>query len=99
MYGSLFLIGCALAVAGAAGLFLPGGSRSTVVLALLAGAGVGIAGLALGSSSFAGGDPDAWWRVFFASSIAGFATVVAGLTVAWRRARPPSAIEPPPPTA
>ncbi len=94
MYGSLFLIGAALAVAGVSGLYLPPGSRSGVVLALLAGAGVGIAGLALGSSSFAAGDPKAWWRVFFVSSIAGFATVAAGLTVAWRRARPRPVPEP-----
>jgi hypothetical protein len=88
MYGSLFLIGAALALAGGVGLFLPQGSRAGVVLALLAGAGVGIAGLAIGSSSFANGDPEAWWRVFFASSIVGFATVAAGLTVAWLRERP-----------
>ena len=87
MYGSLFLIGAALALAGGVGLFLPSGSRAGVVLALLAGAGVGIAGLAIGSPSFAEGDPLAWWRVFFVSSIAGFATVAAGLTVAWRRTR------------
>jgi hypothetical protein len=88
MHGSLFLIGAALALAGGAGLFLPPGSRSGVVLALLAGAGVGVAGLALGSSSLPAGDAEAWWRVFFVSSIAGFATVAAGLTVTWRRARP-----------
>jgi hypothetical protein len=88
MYGSMFLIGAALALAGGIGLFLPPGSRAGVVLALLAGAGVGIAGLAIGSSSFANGDPVAWWRVFFVSSIAGFATVATGLTLAWRRARP-----------
>ena len=83
MYGSMFL-----ALAGGLGLFLSQGSRAGVVLALLAGAGVGIAGLALGSSSFASGDPRDWWRVFFISSIAGFATVATALTVTWRRARP-----------
>jgi len=87
MYGSMFLIGAALALAGGFGLFLPPGSRAGVVLALLAGAGVGIAGLALGSSSFANGSSEGWWRVFFISSIAGFATVVTALTVAWRRVR------------
>lgn len=85
MYGSMFLIGAALALAAGVGLFLPPGYRSGVVLALLAGAGVGIAGLAIGSSSFSSGAPEDWWRVFFVSSIAGFATVAAGLTVAWRR--------------
>jgi len=88
MYASMFLIGAALACAGGVGLFLPSGHRAVVVLALLAGAGVGLAGLALGSSSFANGDPVAWWRVFFVSSIAGFATVAAGLIVVWRRAQP-----------
>jgi len=87
MYGSMFLIGAALALAGGIGLFLPSGSRAVVALALLAGAGVGIAGLAIGSSSFSEGDPTAWWRVFFVSSIAGFATVATGLTLTWRRAR------------
>jgi uncharacterized membrane protein HdeD (DUF308 family) len=87
MYGSLFLIGAALALAGIVGLFLPRGSRATVVLPLLAGAGVGIAGIALGSSSFSDGDERAFWRVFFDSSIAGFATVVLGLALAWWRAR------------
>lgn len=87
MYGSLFLIGAALALAGGIGLFLPPGYRAGVVLALLAGAGVGIAGLAIGSSSFASGAPEDWWRAFFVSSIAGFATVATGLTVAWSRAR------------
>ncbi len=84
MYGSLFLIGAALALSGAVGLFLPQGYRPDVVLALLAGAGVGIACLALGSA-LASRSPDDWWRVFFVSSIAGFAIVVSGLVVAWKR--------------
>ena len=89
MYGSLFLIGMALALAGAMGVYLPPGYRSGIVLALLAGAGVGIAGLALGWS-FVSDDAavEDWWRVFFVSSIAGFATVAAGLVIAWQRARP-----------
>ena len=88
MYASLFLIGTALALAAGVGLFLPAGSRAAVALALLAGAGVGIAGLAIGSPSFSDGDASAWWRVFFVSSIAGFATVAGASAVAWRRARP-----------
>jgi Na+/proline symporter len=87
MYGSLFLIGAALALAGFFGLFLPRGYRAGVPLALVAGAGVGIAGIALGSSSFSDGDPEAFVRVFFDSSVAGFVTVVAGLATAWWRAR------------
>jgi len=89
IYASMFLIGAALAGAGFTGLLLPPGHRAVVVLALLAGAGVGIAGLALGSASVdvAHGDAMNWWHVFFASSIAGFATVVAGLVVLVRRSR------------
>jgi hypothetical protein len=95
MYGSMFLIGTALALGGGIGVFLPPGYRSGVLLALLAGAGVGIAGLAVGWAFLAegaavddGAAVEDWWRVFFVSSIAGFATVATGLAVAWRRARP-----------
>src|SRR5436309_14817782 len=95
MYGSMFLIGAALALAGFFGLFLPRGFRAGVVLALLAGAGVGIAGIALGSSSFSGGDPEAFVRVFFGSSVVGFVVVVAGLATAWWRARRVHTPEPP----
>src|SRR6185436_6207219 len=86
-YGSMFLIGVALAASGGVGVLLPAGNRAGAGLALLAGAGVGIAGLAVGSPSFGIDDADASWRVFFISSIAGFATVVLCLVVAWRRAR------------
>jgi uncharacterized membrane protein HdeD (DUF308 family) len=95
IYGSLFLIGAALALAGFFGLFLPRGFRGGIVLALLAGAGVGIAGIALGSSSFADGNEKAFWRIFFDSSIAGFVTVAAGLATAWWRARRLDTPEPP----
>jgi Na+/proline symporter len=86
MYGSLFLIGAALALAGFFGIFLPHGFRAGVVLSLVAGAGVGIAGVALGSSAYSE-DPDAFVRVFFESSVAGFLTVVAGLVASSWRAR------------
>ena len=84
---SLLLIGTALALAGAVGLFLPPGSRAGVLLALLVGIGVGIAGIAIGSSSLENGDAAEFWRTFFISSIAGFIAVVAGLTVLWLRSR------------
>lgn len=90
MYGSMFMIGAALALAGGVGVLLPPGYRSGVLLALLTGAGVGIACLPVGWSSLTTGDPEDWWRVFFVSSIAGFAMVVTGLAVVWRRARPPA---------
>jgi hypothetical protein len=86
--GSLFLIGAALALAGVVGVLQPPGHRGGVVLALLAGTGVGIGGLALGWSSVESGSNVEFWRVFFVSSIAGFVTVAATLTLAWRRARP-----------
>jgi hypothetical protein len=88
--GSIFLIGAALALAGIVGVVQPPGHRGGVVLALLAGAGVGIAGLALGWSSVESGSEVEFWRVFFISSIAGFVTVAATLALAWYRARPRS---------
>lgn len=86
--GSLFLIGTALALAGIVGVFQPPGHRGGVLLALLAGAGVGIAGLALGWTSLETGAEAEFSRAFFISSIAGFVTVAATLAVTWRRARP-----------
>lgn len=84
----MFLIGAALATAGGVGVLLRPGERVCVVLALLSGAGVGIAGVAVGSSSLAAPDDvETWGLIFFISSIAGFVTVAAALTVAWRRAR------------
>jgi hypothetical protein len=86
-----------LALAGFFGIFLPRGFRAGVVLSLVAGAGVGIAGIAIGSSAYSDGDPDAFVRVFFDSSVAGFLTVVAGLVASsWRahrneRTLPPAA--------
>ena len=59
-----------------------------MLLALLAGTGVGIPGLALGWTSLESGSEAEFWRAFFVSSIAGFVTVAATLAVAWRRARP-----------
>lgn len=91
---SLLLIGAALALAGAVGLFLPPGSRAGVLLALLAGTGVGIAGVAIGSSSIENADPAEFWHTFFISSIAGFIAVVTGLTVLWQRSRSARAVAP-----
>jgi uncharacterized membrane protein len=87
MQGSLFLIGAALALGGIVGVLQPPGHRGGVLLALLAGTGVGVAGLALRLTSLETGQDDVFWQTFFACSIAGFVTVVAMLVVAWRRAR------------
>jgi hypothetical protein len=88
MYGSMFLIGAALALAGGVGVFLPPGFRSGVLLALLAGAGVGIAGLAVNYSFLSdGASMQDQWRAFFISSVVGFAVVVAGLVASWLSSR------------
>ncbi len=86
LYGSMFLIGVALALAGGVGVLLPSGNRAGVLLALLAGIGVGIASLAVITPR--SGSIEDWWRVFFISSIVGFVMVVLCLVVAWRRSRP-----------
>jgi hypothetical protein len=91
---SLLLIGVALALAGAVGLFLPPGSRAGVLLALLAGTGVGIAGMAIGTSFVQIGEQGELWHVFFISSIAGFIAVVVGLMTLWQRSRPVHAATP-----
>lgn len=92
---SWFLIGAAIAIAGIVGVFQPPGHRGGVLLALLAGTGVGIGGLALGWSSIQeGGSEMEFWRAFLVSSIAGFVTVAGALAVAWRRARPGQDVHP-----
>jgi NADH:ubiquinone oxidoreductase subunit 6 (subunit J) len=88
MYGSMFLIGLSLALAALVGVLQPPHHRAAVLLALLGGAGVGISGVALGWSSLESGSNLDFWRVFYASSIAGFVAVVTVLAIAWRRARP-----------
>jgi nitrate reductase gamma subunit len=59
------------------------------LLAIAAGAGVGIAGLGLGVPSLSESTDAEFWSVFLLSSIAGFATVIGALVLAWRRARRP----------
>lgn len=84
---SLFLIGFAIALAGIVGVFLPPAHRWAVLLPIVAGAGVGIAGLALGIPAMEQAtDGDTFWRIFFAASVAGFVTVSAGLAVIAMRA-------------
>jgi hypothetical protein len=87
-YGSMFLIGMALTLSAVVGVLQPPGHRSGALLALLAGTGVGISALALSWSAVETGRDDEFLRAFFNSSIAGFVTVVAVLTLAWLRARP-----------
>jgi uncharacterized membrane protein len=87
MYWSLFLIGAALALASLVGALLPPRYRIGGLLALTAGAGAGVASLAVIVSTMSrNASDDEFWRAFFISSIVGFAVVVAVLVVAWTRA-------------
>jgi hypothetical protein len=85
---SVTLIGLAVAIASGVGVFLPLGQRFAVLLPLLAGLGIGIAGLAIGSPDINEPHADrAYEQLFFESSVAGFVTVIAGLVVLWLRAQ------------
>ena len=80
MQWSIALIGIAITGAGLVGAYLPRGDRWAVLLPLLAGAGVGVAVLALGTPESDQSNAD-WWRLFLEGSIVGFLTVAAGLTL------------------
>jgi hypothetical protein len=81
MQWSYALIGIAIAGAGLVGVYLPRGDRWAVLLPLVAGAGVGIAFLALGQPENGNQSNDDMWRLCFEGSIAGFLTVAAGLAL------------------
>jgi hypothetical protein len=91
MRWSIALIGLAIAISAGVGVFLPRGERWAVLLPLIAGAGIGIAWLALAAP-----DPNEvsrsqpYERAFLWSSLAGFLTVCGGLASVWLRARPPA---------
>jgi len=85
MQWSFALIGIAIAAAGLVGAFLPRGDRWAVLLPLIAGAGVGIAVLALGQPEHGYQGEDEQWRLFLEGSIAGFVTVAAGLGILFAR--------------
>ena len=87
MSASIVLVGAALAIAAVVGVLQPPGYRGGALLAILAGAGVGIAGLGVGVPSLSDGTDEEFWFVFFLSSVAGFATVIGVLVLTWRRAR------------
>jgi len=80
MQWSIALIGIAITGAGLVGAYLPRGDRWAVLLPLLAGAGVGVAVLALGTPESDQSNAD-WWRLFLEGSIVGFLTVAAGLAL------------------
>jgi hypothetical protein len=75
---SLLFIGLGGLATGIVGLLLPASHRLAALLALVAGAGVGITVLAIGIPF-----PDE--NVFMVGSILGFATVVGALSLAWWR--------------
>lgn len=93
MSASIVLVGAALAIAAVVGVLQPPGHRGGALLAIAAGAGVGIAGLGLGVPPLSDGTDEEFWFVFLLSSIAGFWTVIGVLVLAWRRARPASSDE------
>jgi peptidoglycan/LPS O-acetylase OafA/YrhL len=80
MQWSIALIGIAITGAGMVGAYLPRGDRWAVLLPLLAGAGVGIAVLALGMPEGNQSNDD-WWQLFLEASVVGFLTVAAGLAL------------------
>jgi hypothetical protein len=79
---AIVLVGLGALEAGLVGALLPAHDRLGAVLALVAGAGVGVIGLALGAAG--GATPEGW--VFLVASAAGFLTVSAVLGIVWRRA-------------
>jgi hypothetical protein len=83
---AMISIGVGIATAGGVGLALPLGHRLAVVLALVLGAGVGIASwfALMLMSGFEGRGSS---RSFLIASVLGLAAVVAGLVVLMRRSR------------
>jgi hypothetical protein len=84
---SMICIGVGIACAGGVGLVLPPGHRFAVALALLLGAGVGIA--ALFAFMLGGGfdGPEQAMRSFLIASALGLVAVLGGLAMLVRRSR------------
>lgn len=82
---ALLLIGAGAIVAGAVGIALPSGERFAAALALVIGAGVGVATLAVGSLHASSVSDQE--RAFLIASAIGFLAVLASSTVLWRRSR------------
>jgi len=83
MWGSI-LIGAGALVAGVVGIVLHPGERLGAFLALVIGAGVGVAALAVGTrnvSSQSNGE-----TAFLVASALGFAAVVVSAAILWTRA-------------
>ena len=82
---SVALIGLAGVATAVLGVLLPGGRRLEVLLALVAGAGGGIAALAVGSSFVSESDPDAFETLFLVATLLGASIVGVLLVVLWTR--------------
>jgi len=95
MWGSIF-IGAGAVVAGVIGIVLPARHRFAALLALVVGAGVGVAALAVGTHSVS--NPDDAASAFLVASVLGFVSVVVTSGILWVRlghdesssSRPPS---------
>ena len=85
---SIVLIGGGAAAAGIVGLLSPKGQRIDAALALVVGAGVGVAGLAIGTwAQGSGSSTEDQQNVLLFASLAGFVAVIGGLLILRRRAR------------
>lgn len=80
------LIGLAAIVAGVFGMRLPSGDRIAAGLALVAGAGVGLVALAIGTQ-IADDSPKGVETVFLVASALGFLATIGGLGLLWRWTR------------
>lgn len=87
MMWAMVVIGAGIASAGAAGLLLPVGHRLSVSLALVLGAGAGIASTFVLLLAGGADDPDSGSLSFLIASVVGLASELTGLAVLFRRAR------------
>lgn len=76
------LVGIGAVAAGVVGVLLPPPHRFAALLALVAGAGIGVVVLALGVQENAGNEED----VFLVGAALGLVTVLTTLAAVWRRA-------------
>jgi uncharacterized membrane protein YccC len=88
------LMGCGGVVAGLFGVGLPEGRRLGALFALIAGAGVGLLILGLGSLLVEAREPTEF--LFFLASLLGFLAVCGASWAVWRRSseRPPGPAAP-----
>jgi hypothetical protein len=82
---SVALIGLAGVATAVSGVLLPGGRRLEVLLALVAGAGGGIAALAVGSSFVSESGQEASETLFLVATLLGASIVGVLLVVLWIR--------------